>query len=202
MEKIVDIRVVKKNLRDKYRKIRENMDKQQKKLYDQMIFEKIILLDVFKNAKIVFCFVSTDIEVETITLIKYAMLKGKKVAVPKCEDKNGNMNFYLINSFDDLEKSTFALLEPDTKICQRASAEDVNNKNSICVTPGFAYDRYGFRIGFGKGYYDRFLSHFAGKKIAVCYNECISTRLPHGKFDVASDLIVTPKYVITSKKIQ
>lgn len=200
MEKIVDIRVVKKTLRDKYRNIRDNMDKQRKNIYDKMIFEKIISLDDYKNAKTILCFVSTDIEVDTIMLLKYSLLKGKNVAIPKCEDKNGNMNFYLIGSLDDLEISTFSLLEPNTTKCKCVDDSVINSKNSVCITPGFAYDRFGFRIGFGKGYYDRFLSGFAGKKIAVCYNECIANALPHGRFDIASDLIITPKYVITSKK--
>jgi 5-formyltetrahydrofolate cyclo-ligase len=192
---MADIRIVKRELRAKYRKIREDLPLAEKQRYDKQIFERFIACDFYKNAKTILCFVSTPLEVDTIRLINRALADKKTVAVPKCLNLEGKMDFYIIHSLNDLEKSTFSLLEPDIKKSKKLK----NFKNSICVLPGFAFDKDGYRIGFGKGYYDRFLNKYDGKKIAVCYNNCITNQLPRGRYDVAADYIVTPKYILTTK---
>lgn len=82
---------------------------------------------------------------------------------------------------------SFGVLEPapdpDKKIEQIS--------NALCVVPAFCYDRFGFRLGYGKGYYDRFLSAYEGRLIGICYQECMSSRLPHGRYDRAVELVVT-----------
>lgn len=191
-----DIRVVKQNLRKKYRDIRRNMSGNQKTIYDRAIFDKFINFHKYQSAKVLLCFVSTDIEVDTIMLINHAFENGKKVAVPKCLDKNGNMEFFLINSLDELKEDSFGLLEPDENTA--VMLEDY--RNSLCVLPGFAFDTYGYRIGFGKGFYDRFLQKYKGVRVGVCYNSCMTTTLPHGRFDVSADYVVTQKYILTVKK--
>ncbi|WMJ23435.1 5-formyltetrahydrofolate cyclo-ligase [Paludicola sp. MB14-C6] len=192
---MADIRLIKNELRSKYRKLREDMSAEQKQCYDQQIFNRLINTDHYKDAKTIITFVSTNLEVDTIQLINKAIEDHKRVAVPKCTNLIGNMEFYIINSLDDLEKSTFSLMEPNIKKSEKL----MDYKDSICILPGFAFDREGYRIGFGKGYYDRFLNNYDGKKIAVCYNNCIANKLPRGRFDVAANFIVTPKYILTTK---
>jgi len=63
--------------------------------------------------------------------------------------------------------------------------------NSVCIVPGLSFDYDGFRLGYGKGYYDRFLSGFDGDSIGLCYGECVCKRLPHGRYDRAVDVLVT-----------
>lgn len=191
-----DIRVIKRNLRQKYRDIRTNMSKTQKEKYDRMIFEKMISFPKYQKADVLLCFVSTGIEVDTINIINNAFETGKKVAVPKCLDKNGSMEFFLINSLDELKCDSFGILEPDPNTCVMLE----NYKNSFCILPGFAFDALGFRIGFGKGYYDRFLQKYTGVKVGVCYNSCLSNTLPRGRFDIPADYLVTQKYILTIKK--
>lgn len=193
---VTDIRVVKQNLRKKYRDIRRNMTIHQKQNYDNLIYEKMINFYRYQKAEVLLCFVSTDIEVDTIKLINHAFENGKRVAVPKCLDKNGNMEFFLINSLDELQEDSFGLLEPN----EETSVMLENYKNSICILPGFAFDSSGFRIGFGKGFYDRFLQRYTGIKVGVCYNNCLSNTLPRGRFDVPADYLVTHKYILTIKK--
>lgn len=193
---VTDIRVVKQNLRKKYRDIRRNMTINQKQNYDNLIYEKMINFYRYQKAEVLLCFVSTDIEVDTIKLINHAFENGKRVAVPKCLDKNGNMEFFLINSLDELQEDSFGLLEPN----EETSVMLENYKNSICILPGFAFDSSGFRIGFGKGFYDRFLQRYTGIKVGVCYNNCLSNTLPRGRFDVPADYLVTHKYILTIKK--
>lgn len=196
MGKIIDIRVIKRELRAKYRSVRETMSPQEKKTYDNQIEQRFLSTPMYQNAKKLLCFVSTDLEVNTFGILEQAFQDNKIVAVPKCLNARGSMKFYQIRSFDDLEKATFSLWEPKVKQCK----ELVDFKDALCVLPGFAFDREGYRIGFGKGYYDRFLNHYTGLKIAVCYNQCIAPNLPRGKYDVAADYVVTQKYILTIQK--
>ena len=61
--------------------------------------------------------------------------------------------------------------------------------------PGLAFDPQGFRLGYGKGYYDRFLSGFQGKTVGICYLGCVQWNLPHGYYDRPVDILITERYV-------
>ena len=196
MGSITDIRQVKRDLRKKYRTLRENMDPDEKRRLDEQILERFTALPAYQSARALLCFVATPIEVETRGILKRAFADGKLVAVPKCLDRKGNMDFFVIHSLGELIPGEFSLLEPDIKRCKRLSRYD----RSVCVLPAFAFDAEGFRLGFGMGYYDRFLRRYTGQKIGVCYNSCLASDLPRGHFDQAADYVVTPKYVITVQK--
>ena len=196
MRKIVDIRPLKRELRAKYRKIRENMDPAQKKEFDEAIFKRMVASPFYRDARTLLCYVSTPIEVDTIGLIQHAFSDKKTVAVPKCLDRSGKMAFYAIQSINELKEDTFGLLEPDPSV--HACVSDFSG--ALCILPAFAFDTEGYRIGFGKGYYDRFLQRFNGVKVGICYPSCIANKLPHGRYDVPADYVVTPKYILTIKK--
>jgi len=196
MRKIVDIRPLKKELRAKYRKIRENMDPTQKSEADAAILERITSAAFYREAETLLCFVSTPIEVDTTGLIRHAFSQGKTVAVPKCLDRSGHMAFFKIKSLEELKEDTFGLLEPDPAIHPKVE----NFTGALCILPAFAFDTEGYRIGFGKGYYDRFLQRFDGVKAGICYPSCIANKLPHGRYDVAADYVVTPKYILSIRK--
>ena len=97
------------------------------------------------------------------------------------------MEFYLIESCDDLEPGAFGILEP------RPSPERLLSewKGCLCVVPALACDRKGYRLGYGGGYYDRFLRNFPGVKALILYKKCLVEHIWHGRYDVAVDLIVT-----------
>lgn len=196
MGTIGDIRIVKKQLREKYRRVRKQINLVEKVMFDEKIFNRLIGMKIYQNAKAILCFVSTDLEIDTHRIIKCALTEKKIVAVPKCINQSGGMEFYIINSFNDLEISTFGLLEPKINACKKL----IDYDDSICILPGFVFDNEGYRIGYGKGYYDRFLNKYQGTKIGVCYNNCLINNLPHGKYDVAADFIITPKFIMTLGK--
>lgn len=184
-----DIRPIKKALRNKFKSIRAEMPKEVKFGKDSAIFNKIISLQKFRQAGILLTYVSTTIEVDTHRLIKYAFDQGKQVAVPRCVPGTRHMEFCLINSFDDLEKGTFSVLEP------KKSCRIINFfPNSFCIVPGLGYDINGFRLGYGGGYYDRFLSNYKGTMAGICYVSCLHSNLPHGRFDCTVDLLITEKF--------
>ena len=166
-----------------------NMTAEFKNECDTKILERLISLYQYRECRYLFTYVSKGLEVDTRRLIEKALADGKKVAVPKCIEQH-QMDFYFIRSFDDLEEGCFGLLEPKTDICQKVKSY----YRAMCIVPGMSFDFRGCRIGYGGGYYDRFLADFNGSKIGICYSSCIQWNLPKGIYDTAVDLVVTEKY--------
>lgn len=191
-----DIREYKKELRAKFKQLRKDLSEQTKAELDGKICRKLVSTDAYKRCKRLLTYVSTGIEVDTIQLIHTALADGKIVAVPRCIDGTRNMDFYIITSDKQLEKGTFGVLEPDPEKCELLTCFD----DAVCIVPALAYDMEGYRLGYGGGYYDRFLSsHNELYNIGIEYCSCTVSSLVRGKFDVAADLLVTEKYV---KKIK
>ena len=167
-------------LRKKYKDIRRNIkDKEEQ---DNIIFNKVINLEEYKQSDLILIYVSLKDEVDTIELIKYSLKIGKKVAVPKCEDND--IIFYYINSIKDLEEGKFGILEPKT------NKKVINFNNSICIIPGVAFDKQNNRIGYGKGFYDRFLENYNGIKIGLTYKECVCDKIDSEINDVKMDKVI------------
>ncbi|MBR2338090.1 MAG: 5-formyltetrahydrofolate cyclo-ligase [Clostridia bacterium] len=188
---IEDIRALKTRLREEYRAKRTSLAPQEKEQRDRCIADTVRSLWQYRDNKLLLIYVSTPIEVDTRTIITQALEDGKTVAVPRCIPQTRDMEFYRIRSLEELEKGTFGVLEPQPNPENRI--DDLSQ--GLCVIPAFCYDFAGYRLGYGKGYYDRFLARFGGNMIGICYSDCIRHRLPHGRFDRAVELIVTEKYI-------
>ncbi len=186
-----DIRVYKANLRQRYRGYREGLDPVEKDELDRSIFERIIRLRQFHEAPLLLTYVSTPIEVDTRRLIEYAVAQGKQVAVPRCVPDSRQMEFYRIDSISMLKPGTFGVLEPAPDPERLVTP----GPGSLCVVPGLCFDEYGYRLGYGKGYYDRFLSAYAGVAVGICYAKCLRGRLFHGRYDRPVELLVTERSV-------
>lgn len=186
MSKVKDEKVM---LREQYRKMREKMTAQYKHSLDVEIASRFLCTREYMNSKTVLTYVSRDSEVDTIGIIYAAFANKKQVAVPKCEG-SGIMKFYLINSMDDLKEGYASILEPDTSKCHLL--EDFSQ--SVCIVPALSFDPDGYRLGFGGGYYDRFLSNYKGISAGLCYGSFVKWELPRESFDVAVDLLVTDRY--------
>lgn len=192
---IKNIKETKIYLRSYYKKFRLKMNKTTKEILDYKISERFLQTSQYKNSKIILIYVSKEIEVDTYRIIEKAFEDNKSVAVPKCDPNKIKMNFYLINSLNDLEVGIFGVLEPIKSKCKILN----NYDKSICVVPGFSFDQEGYRLGYGKGYYDRFLSSFHGLIIGLCYSNCIRKLLPRGYYDLPVHLLITDKYLIDSR---
>lgn len=171
---------MKKELRKKYLEIRKKIKNKNSK--DLTIFQKVIINEEIKKATTILIYVSTEDEVDTKKLIEY-FLKNKKVAVPKVI--GNDMNFYFINSLDDLENGYFNILEPKTKV------EVKDFSNALSITPGVCFSKDGYRIGYGKGFYDRFYQKHKIYKIGLCYKECLVEKLPNDYFDINVDEVIS-----------
>lgn len=171
---------MKNALRKKYLEIRKKIKNKNSK--DITIFKKVIINEKIKEATTILIYVSTEDEVDTKKLIEY-FLKNKKVAVPKVI--GNDMNFYFINSLDDLENGYFNILEPKTKV------EVKDFSNALSITPGVCFSKDGYRIGYGKGFYDRFYQKHKIYKIGLCYKECLVEKLPNDPFDINVDEVIS-----------
>lgn len=189
----MQIKAEKSALRKKYSAIRADEKSEDK---DYRICNSFIGSEAYKSSDTVFIYYSVRAEADTLKIINTALADGKKVALPKCTDTGGNMNFYFI---DDVSKSLidgyFGLKEPDPFFCKKAF---LGNKD-VCVVPAVAADKRGCRLGYGGGYYDRFLSKFKGRTVALCYEECICDELPCDDYDVKIDIIITDRKIYVTK---
>lgn len=188
---VTDIRPVKTALREKYKQWRRDLTKAEKYDADTRILERVCDLWQYQRNDTVLTYVSTAIEVDTIALIKRAWADGKRVAVPRCVPGTREMEFFYIESMDQLSAGTFGVLEPIPERCELLT--DVSK--GLCLVPALSYDWRGFRLGYGKGYYDRFLARFEGNMVGLCYAACVQKTLPHGRFDCPVELLVTEQYI-------
>lgn len=186
----------KKQLREHFRQLRTAAVHDREQLVrDEMIADRFTKSEAYLSCEKLLIYISGEIEVDTTSIIEDAFSKGKTVLVPRCVKGTNIMEFYRINSFDDLDTGSYGILEPDKK-CEKYDGFD----NSVCVVPGLSFDLRGYRLGFGKGFYDRFLTEHDIPAIGLCYENCISETLPAESHDVSVDCIVTQDRVILARK--
>ena len=107
------------------------------------------------------------------------------------------MQFYRITDESQLSVGSFGVREPDGTTEPYTSSE----KRAVCIVPGLAYDKNGYRLGYGKGYYDRFMQNFTGDSIAVSYSDLIVSQIPHNRFDMRASIVVSEKGVSVHNEI-
>ena len=118
-------------------------------------------------------YASTAIEVDTFGIIEQALADGKRIALPRCIKGTRNMEFHYISGLDDLERGTFNVLEP------KETLETVTDySETLMIVPALALDSFGYRLGYGGGYYDRFLAHYRGGAVLLCRERLIREEIP------------------------
>lgn len=184
----------KQRLREERLAARETLSEQERCALDESITQKLLETPEYAEAATVLTYVSVSSEVSTRMFIEGALRDGKKVAVPRCLPGH-RLEFAAITSLEQLAPAPFNLLEPPKDLS--ALTEDQMN-NSICIVPALLVDTKGYRLGYGAGFYDRFLSTYSGKKICLAYQQNLSkTELPHTEFDVAVDMVITESDILT-----
>ena len=191
---VKNIKQRKLEIRNICKKFRNNLSAEKKQQLDLILQEKFLQTEEYKNTKTLLAFVSKDIEINTEKIIEQALADGKTLALPKCKEEN-LMDFYIVNSLSQLKEGYYGLLEPDPEKCTILK----DTANTICLVPGLAFDREGYRIGFGKGYYDRFLLDYNGVTVGMCYAKCVHESLPKGYYDRPIDILITEKYKIDTR---
>lgn len=183
---MIEIENEKKKVRKEYTLVRSKIENKKEK--SNLIFSKIIETKSFKESKIIAMYKNINSEVNTAELIKYSINIGKTVVLPKVEENE--LRFYKINSIDEkLFKSKFGIEEPSG-----IKENLVDNKFiDLVIVPGICFDTEKNRLGFGKGYYDRFLKQKDFKTIGICFDEQITKKVPTNDNDMKVKEIITEK---------
>ena len=179
----------KKQLRKKFSEIRSKITDKAAK--DAEITERFLELERVQEADCIMVYASFGSEVETYGIVDAFLGTEKKIAYPRCED-NGIMVFHVIESFADLHEGMYRISEPDISL-PRAVATD----KTVCLIPGLAFTEKGGRLGYGGGYYDRFLLDNPDiYTIALSYEELITDELPLLQHDLLVKSIVTEERTV------
>ncbi len=181
-------------LRSKHKSSRKSMNKNDKLAKDFKIFQNFILSDLFLKSDVILTYVSSEIEVDTREIIEYSLSVGKKVAVPVSISDDFSLEFYFINSINDLHVGYFSILEPDVDICELCDIDTL--ANLLCIVPGLAFDFSGHRVGYGKGYYDRFLKKYKCRTVGFCYEADLIESVDKNQYDIPVDSMLTEKRIL------
>lgn len=167
-------------LRKKYKEKRDNIKNKVTK--DNLIYQKVINNKDILSSKTLLIYISINSEVDTIKIINY-FLNTKNIAVPKIIDND--MFFCYVTNLNDLTPGKYNIPEPTNENIV------TDFDNAICIVPGICYDKENYRVGYGKGYYDRFLSKNKIKTIGLCYKECMIEKIDNDKYDYKIDEVIT-----------
>lgn len=153
---------MKSELRKQVMQEMKALPREQKQFIDQALTERLLQHPFYQEAKVIATYLSFHHEFQTQELIEQALKDGKKVLIPKTYPK-GRMDFVVYNP-QQLVKTSFGLLEPQGDL-EVVAAYQID----LIHVPGLAFTTEGYRIGYGGGYYDRYLEHFSGNTLSTIY---------------------------------
>jgi 5-formyltetrahydrofolate cyclo-ligase len=185
----------KKELRKKVQEIRDSIDPEQRKLLSARVADNLWSVPEFSSAGIILFFISFRSEVDTMPMIHRALGEGKTVCVPCTDAGNKAMVASRINDLEgDLELGNYDILEPREECLRPVPEQNID----VVLMPGVAFDRTGGRLGYGGGYYDRFLEKCGPgcTLIAVAFELQIVEHVPCADHDARIHKIVTEERVI------
>ena len=158
----IKINAEKARIREIYKAKRAALTDSEREGQDAELCRRIILSDEYKNAKTVLLYCPMRKEIDVMPIFRAALSDGKRVAFPRCE-KERKMTFYYVKSEDDLEAGAYGIREPKREL---PTVVEDDFAESLCIVPGLVFDREGYRVGYGGGYYDRFLAKYTGHTLA------------------------------------
>lgn len=181
----------KKELRAQLLDTRKNISEEDRHKKSKIIIDKLMSTVEYKNANTIMAFASFGTEVETHDFIKTALASGKRIILPISIKEDRSLFLQEIKSFDELKPSTYGILEPEKKVNFEKKALD------LVIVPGVAFDHRGFRMGYGGGYYDRFLASLnkRTKIVAISFEELYVYRVIISRFDMKVPVLITDRKI-------
>lgn len=182
---------MKSELRKKYKKLRD--DFKYNRTTSKTISDKFLNLQEYKECKSIFIFYSFGSEIYTIDIIKQALSDGKTVALPYMTKNPHEMFFIMIKDLSELVKNKIGIYEP----VYNKDNIVVSDKETIIIVPGLVFSNDKYRIGYGGGYYDKYLSENKYlKSIGLAFDFQITDEIPKDKYDIQTDIIITDRRII------
>lgn len=185
----------KSEIRKKIIKERDEIDREKKLLLDKLIEEKLVNTSIFKESKNIFIYLGFGSEIDTISFVKKFLKMGKVILVPVTDMGAKTMDAVKIDSLELLERNSYGIYEPkDSK--EAFDKEEID----LIILPGVAFDEEGNRVGYGGGYYDRYLCSIRKDipKIALAYDLQVISGIPAEEHDIKADYIITESKTINS----
>ena len=168
--------------------LREEVKLKRKEVLNKKDLDEIIMIKLLKNKYIInsqdiLVYISKELEVDTINLINELIKLKKNLYAPRIE--GDIIKFYKFNDLNELKRNKFKILEPIS------NKEIKNYKNSCIIVPGLLFDKNNNRLGYGGGYYDKFLSNKIIYKIGICYSCFLVDKLIVDSHDIKMDEVIT-----------
>lgn len=183
MAKQKKIEEEKRKIRSEARQNRDSLSQAQIRLWSDMICENLHKQPFFQAAEIVYFYYPLGSEVNLLPLAQKTLDLGKQAAFPRVD--GSDMAFYQVSGLEEFAEGAFHVMEPvGDVIMDRAAA--------LVLVPGLVFDSQRNRMGYGKGYYDRYFARYPGcHKVGVCYGMQRIPQVPCGEFDIPMDMVVT-----------
>ena len=185
----MDINTEKASLRDQIKQQSRLITEDEARRSDELIIRNVLQLPEYLQASVVFCFVGTSSEINTIPLLEDILAQKKCLAVPRCIS-SGIMSAFIITNLTELEKGAYGILEPK-KSCPVISPDQID----FAVVPCIACDKQGNRLGKGGGYYDRFMLNKLYKTASICRKKFLQDHIPTEKWDQKVDIVITEEII-------
>lgn len=190
------LKELKTKLRQTLLQKRKALSAEQKNGFDAAICRKLLSGAAYRYADTLLLYSPLPDEVDITPIAEQAYRQGKTVAFPRCIPGSSDMEFHITGGLHELEVGTYSIMEPPASAPIWRPRE---HEHAICLLPGLAFDREGYRIGYGKGYYDRYFKDGrTALLIGVAYSDAILPHLPHGRYDITVDTVITEKQIITA----
>ena len=162
---------------------RARMSPEERASKSRAIGDRLMKTGLWADAKTVFLYMSLPGEVETDRLIAEAWSQGKQVGVPKVTEEG--LVFSKLDSFEELSEGSFHVREP-------REIREISDGRALVIMPGVAFDIKCNRIGYGKGFYDRYLfEHREHPAVALSFDFAVYSEIPSGPHDIKPSLIIT-----------
>ena len=188
----------KSKIRYDYLKIRDRLEPTLRYAYSNIILSKIKKLKEYQDSEIVMFYLSYGSEVITDAMINEFLSDGKEVAVPVIQNPgDGIMTAVKINKIEDCYEKVYGIRQPEFDEQEVVAKEDID----LIFVPGIVFDINGYRVGYGKGYYDRWLEGTdISKRIGLAFEVQLVDKIPNGKYDLPVGRILTEKRIIDVSK--
>lgn len=178
----------KRELRAVMKKRRAEMSPKERMAAGRSIQIRLLNSPLYLQSKVLLLYISQGTEVSTSLLLQHALAVGKTVGAPRC-GAQASMEFFSLRNMSDLTAGSYGLLEPAPDLQEPLSPDSA----ALCVVPGLAFDEQGYRLGYGKGYYDRYLARYPCQTVGLCYENGRVNELPIDAYDRRVALVVTEK---------
>jgi len=182
----------KEDLRRQYAQIRASAHARMRYDDKQKIISHLREIPSFSKAKTIMCYFARGSEVPTKNLILELLNSGRRVVLPRADTTDKTMTPYFVDSIEDVELASYGIMEPKLN-CKICKTQDID----VILVPGVAFDLNGHRLGYGLGFYDKFLIGAKCETIGLAYDETICEDcLPIEPHDIALTHLVSERRII------